>query len=96
VEAWVLSYFSDEFHLPTERIPERDTLKNWGYDDEKALAYLAGQFNRAARIRPQWNNVNFTPTELIVDVRAITGATIGDLIDVLTKKVDEAAVGKQG
>jgi hypothetical protein len=65
VETWVISYFSHEFAVPPERIPENSQLKKWGYADEKALAYLAGQFNQAARTRPQWHNTHVTPPELI-------------------------------
>lgn len=87
IENWVVSHFSNEFHLPPGRVDQNSALKHWGYGDEKALGSLAGQFNQAARSRPNWHEAHVTPPEL---VSAVQGKTIGGLVDFLSDKLDEA------
>jgi hypothetical protein len=84
VKTWVITYFSHEFSLPPQSIPENSQLKKWGYADEKALAFLAAQFNKAVLTRPQWHGAHIAPPEL---VDAVKGKTIGGLIAFLCRKV---------
>jgi len=89
VETWVITHLSDEYTVPPERIQKDDKLKKWGYPEER-LPYLAGQFNKAVRTRPQWNNAYVTPPELIDGGK---DKTINELIDFLCGKVGESSRG---
>jgi hypothetical protein len=78
--------------LPPERIGEGSPLAQWGFGGRERLAYLAGQFNRAAQTRSEWHHANVTPPELICGVQ---GATIEVLIDFLTNTISRRASSTQ-
>jgi hypothetical protein len=76
VVAFVLRYFSDQFHLPPSYFKESDNVrKAWLFDD-KSLVALGKAINQA-----EWHDAYVTPLEMV------KCKTIKDIIDLVFSKI---------